>query len=269
LTRSLARLFAAAALTLCLAPAAFAQDDDPAVLKPAEPDFALGSLPTNLRLPLYKSAFRLTHRFLGPLDENGIGDLWGMDQGAQIGLEYRFGIIKNVQIGFLRTSDKTIDLFSQYSVTRQEHGALPLDISAVFAIEGTNNFQDSYSPSLGAIIGRRLGDHGALYLTPMWVNNSNAQPQELVEDNDTIIMGIGGRFRIRPTVYLVAEVTPRLSGYKPNTNQATFAIEKRAGGHMFQLNFSNGFATMPASLARGAFSNDHWYMGFNLARKFY
>ena len=103
----------------------------------------------------------------------------------------------------------------------------------------------------------------------MWVNNSNAQPQELVEDNDTIIMGIGGRFRIRPTVYLVAEVTPRLSGYQPNTNQATFAIEKRAGGHMFQLNFSNGFATMPASLARGAYSNDHWYMGFNLARKFY
>jgi hypothetical protein len=267
-TRSLARLFAAAAITLCLAPAALAQDDDdPAVLKPAEPDFALGSLPTNLRLPLYKSAFRLTHRFQGPLDENGIGDLWGMDQGAQIGLEYRFGIIKNGQIGFYRTSDKTIDLFSQYSVTRQEHGLL--DISAVFAIEGTNNFQDSYSPSLGAVVSRRLGDHGALYLTPMWVNNTNAQPQELVDDNDTIIMGIGGRFRIRPTVYLVAEVTPRLSGYKPNTNQATFAIEKRAGGHMFQLNFSNGFATMPASLARGAFSNDHWYMGFNLTRKFY
>ena len=268
MTRSLARLFAAAAITLCLAPAALAQDDDdPAVLKPAEPDFALGSLPTNLRLPLYKSAFRLTHRFQGPLDENGIGDLWGMDQGAQIGLEYRFGIIRNGQIGFYRTSDKTIDLFSQYSVTRQEHGLL--DISAVFAIEGTNNFQDSYSPSLGAVVSRRLGDHGALYLTPMWVNNTNAQPQELVDDNDTIIMGIGGRFRIRPTVYLVAEVTPRLSGYKPNTNQATFAIEKRAGGHMFQLNFSNGFATMPASLARGAFSNDHWYMGFNLTRKFY
>jgi len=267
-TRSLARLFAAAAITLCLAPAAFAQDDDdPAVLKPAEPDFALGSLPTNLRLPLYKSAFRLTHRFQGPLDENGIGDLWGMDQGAQIGLEYRFGIIKNGQIGFYRTSDKTIDLFSQYSVTRQEHGLL--DISAVFAIEGTNNFQDSYSPSLGAVVSRRLGDHGALYLTPMWVNNTNAEPQELVDDNDTVIMGIGGRFRIRPTVYLVAEVTPRLSGYKPNTNQATFAIEKRAGGHMFQLNFSNGFATMPASLARGAYSNDHWYMGFNLTRKFY
>ena len=270
MTRPFARLLTAAALTLCLAPAAFAQDDDdPAVLKPAEPDYTLGALPTNLRLPKYKSAFRVTHRFLGPLDENGIGDLWGMDVGAQIGLEYRFGIIKNGQIGVYRTSDKTIDLFSQYSVTRQEHGALPLDISATFSIEGTNNFQDSYSPSLGAIVSRRFGDLGALYLTPAWVNNSNAEPDELVDNNDTFLMGIGGRFRIRPTVYLMAEVTPRLSGYKPNTSQATFAIEKRVGGHMFQLNFSNGVATMPASLARGAYSNDHWYMGFNITRKFF
>jgi len=262
-------LFTAAALTLCLAPAAFAQDDDDAVLKPAEPDFTLGSLPTNLRLPKYKSMFRLTHRFLGPLSDNGIGDLWGMDSGAQVGLEYRFGIIKNGQIGFYRTSDKTIDLFAQYGVLRQERSALPLDLSALFAIEGTNNFQDSYSPSIGAVISRRLGDVAALYLSPMWVNNTNTLPQELADNNDTVIMGIGGRVRIRPTVYLMAEVTPRLSGYKPNTNQATFGIEKRAGGHMFQLNFSNGFATTPAALARGAYNTDDWYLGFNLTRKFY
>jgi len=267
--RSLTRLLTAAALTLCLAPAAFAQDDDDSVLKPAEPDFTLGSLPTNLRLPKYKSAFRVTHRFQGPLDENGIGDLWGIDQGAQIGLEYRFGIIKNGQIGFYRTSDKTIDLFAQYGVLRQERSKLPLDLSAVFAIEGTNNFQDSYSPSLGAIISRRLGDVAALYLTPMWVNNTNSLPSEVVDDNDTVILGIGGRVRVRPTVYLMAEVTPRLSGYKPNTNQATFAIEKRVGGHMFQLNVSNGFATMPASMARGAINTDDWYLGFNISRKFF
>jgi hypothetical protein len=26
---------------------------------------------------------------------------------------------------------------------------------------------------------------------------------------------------------------------------------------------------MPASIARGALSNDHWYLGFNITRKFY
>jgi hypothetical protein len=266
-TRSFVRLFAAAALSVCLAPAAFAQDDDDAVLKPAEPDFMLLSLPTSLRLPKFKSSFLVTHRFLGPLKDSGIEDLFGMDAGAQIGLEYRFGIIKNGQIGFYRTSDRTIDLFAQYGILRQ--GASPIDLSATVAIEGTNNFQDSYSPSIGVIVSRRLGEFAALYVEPFWVNNTNTLPSEVVDDNDTLMVGVGGRFRIRPTVYLVAEVTPRVGGYKPNTNQASFGIEKRAGGHMFQLNVSNGFATMPASLGRGAFSNDNWYLGFNLARKFY
>jgi hypothetical protein len=50
---------------------------------------------------------------------------------------------------------------------------------------------------------------------------------------------------------------------------ASFALEKRAGGHMFQLNFSNGFGTTMSQLARGGFTNDDWYLGFNISRKFF
>lgn len=267
LTRSLVRLVAASALALCLAPAAFAQDDDDSVLKPAEPDFTLVSLPTALRLPVYGSAFRVTHRFQGPLKDSGISDLFGMDQGAQIGLEYRFGIVKNGQIGFYRLSDKTIAMFANYGILRQ--GKSPVELAAAFTVEGTNNFKDSYSPSIAAVISRRIGDVAALYVEPTWVNNTNSLPKEVVDNNDTMTVGLGARIRIMPTVYVVAEVTPRASGYKPGSNQTSFAIEKRAGGHMFQLNISNGPASTPANLARGAFSNDNWYLGFNLARKFY
>ena len=268
MTRSLVRLFAASALALCLAPAAFAQDDDDAVLKPAEPDFTLVNLPTALRLPVYKSSFRVTHRFDGPLRGSGLEDLFGLDEGAQIGLEYRFGIIKNGQIGFLRLSNKTIDLFADYGVLRQGKSS-PVEVSASLAIEGTNNFKDSYSPSVGVVISRRIREAVALYVEPTWVNNTNALPKEVVDHNDTVYVGVGARVRIRPTVYVVAEVVPRTGGYKPGTNQASFAIEKRAGGHMFQLNVSNGAAASPAALATGAFSKDNWYLGFNLARKFY
>jgi hypothetical protein len=52
------------------APAAsVVQQDDDAVLVLAEPDFAVVNLPTTLRLPRYKSNFRITHRFAGKLDE--------------------------------------------------------------------------------------------------------------------------------------------------------------------------------------------------------
>jgi hypothetical protein len=142
-------------------------------------------------------------------------------------------------------------------------------VSAIVAMDGTNNFQDSYSPALGAIVSRRIGDIASLYVQPMWVNNTNQEPSEVVDDNDTFVIGLGGRLRIRPTVYVTAEWAPRAAGFKPGVSHASFAIEKRAGGHLFQLNFSNSFATTPGQLARGGFTNEDWYLGFNISRKFF
>lgn len=266
-----ALLFAAA---LALLPAAArGQSDDPAALKLAEPDFTLVSLPTSLRLPKFGSAFRVTHRFIRSLGEGDFGDLagdlFGIDTGAAIGLEYRFGIVPNGQIGLHRTNDKkTIEFFAQYDLLRQGT-RLPVEISALAAIEGTDNFKDSYSPSLGAIVSRTFGEVAAVYVEPIWVNNSNNLPSELVDHNDTFMVGLGTRVRIRPTVYLVGEFVPRASGYKPNAHHGSFAIEKRAGGHMFQLNFSDSFGTTFANLARGGASVHDWFMGFNISRKFF
>ena len=77
-------------------------------------------------------------------------------------------------------------------------------------IDGTNNFTDSYTPALGVVVSRELGGYGAIYVEPMWVNNSNPLPSELTDDNDTFTLGIGARLRIRPTVYLVGEFIPRV-----------------------------------------------------------
>jgi hypothetical protein len=71
------------------APPARAADED-MNLRPAEPDFTLIALPTALRVPRFKSAFRVTHRFTQPLNASVgdvAGNLFGLDSGAQIGLE--------------------------------------------------------------------------------------------------------------------------------------------------------------------------------------
>ena len=49
----------------------------------------------------------------------------------------------------------------------------------------------------------------------------------------------------------------------------SFAVEKRAGGHLFQLTFTNYYATTLRQIAQGAPNNDNWYLGFNLSRKFF
>ncbi len=241
-------------------------------VNPSEPDFTLIALPTTLRLPRFASAFRVTHRFTRPLGSGSFGDLasdfFGFDSGAQIGLEYRFGILPATEIGIHRTSNRTIEFFLQRGVFRQG-GRAPVSVDALLTAEGTNNFRDSYSPSIGAVISRRFGRHGAVYVEPIWVNNSNALPSEVVNDNSTFMVGLGARARIRPTVYVVAEAAPRASGYARDTTYASFAIEKRVGGHAFQINFSNGFGTTMAQVARGGVGHKDWFIGFNISRKFF
>jgi hypothetical protein len=72
-----------------------------------------------------------------------------------------------------------------------------------------------------------------------------------------------------PSLYLLAEITPRLTGMDDGVSQVSFAIEMRPGGHLFQINVSNGWGTTLGQLARGGFTNENWYIGFNIARKFF
>jgi uncharacterized beta barrel domain-containing protein DUF5777 len=260
-------------------PAAAAAQPEPAdrparndrAVDPSQPDFTLITLPTTLRMPRFGSSFRVTHRFTRPLGQGDFGDLLSdglaTDGGAQIGLEYRFGLMSGTQGGVYRTSDKTIAFFVQQHIIQQGNGR-PVGIDALASVDGTNNFHDSYSPGIGAVISRTLGRHGAVYAQPIWINNTNPLPSELVDDNSTFVLGFGGRFRIRPTVYIVAEAAPRV-GYRPDTTHASFAIEKRAGGHSFQLNFSNGVGSTLSQVARGGATDDRWYFGFNISRKFF
>ncbi len=200
-----------------------------------------------------------------------------------IGLEYRFGLMRGLQVGIYRTSvSKTIEFFSQYSLLQQREGS-PLDIGVIASIEGTNNFMDtgdpddpenpeilaSYSPAIGVVVTRELGNSGALYFEPIWVNNTNPQPGEVVDDNDTFLFGLGARIRIRPTVYLVGEFIPRI-GYDPRP--ALRHVRDRETGRrthlpaqfLERLRHDDG-ADRPRRHEEG----DDWFLGFNISRKFF
>ena len=253
-----------------------AQDEE---VDPLEPDFTVVNLPTTLRLPRHGAAFRLTHRFTRPLGEGSFGDLvksfFSFDSAAQVGLELRFGLFAGTQLGVYRTNDRAIDFFVKQDVLRQN--GHPVGISILGAVEGQDNFSEEYSPGVAVVVSRKLGQRAAVYAEPAWVGNT-ARPGEPADHDSTVFVGLGARVRLGSSAYLVGELAPRLAGFKGTNparaseraaNHLSFGIEKRVGGHSFQLNFSNYFATTLATIARGAASGDDWHIGFNLSRKFF
>lgn len=252
-------------------PPAITQDDDPdRDINRAQPDFTIVSLPTTLRLPARKSAFRITHRFGRPLGAGDFSDLledfFGFDSGATIGFEYRYGLLRATQLAVHRTNNRTIQFMLEREVVGQTE-SFPLGISVVGSVEGTNNFRDSYSPALGVLLSREVSDRAAVYVEPFWVNNTNPLPGELTDDNDSVMVGLGARLRLTRGLYGVFEIVPRVTGFDPGDRQVAFGLEKRAGGHSFQINVGNAFGTTFAQMARGGTTD--WYIGFNLSRKFY
>lgn len=238
-------------------------------IDPVEPDFVVVNLPTTARLPKGKLVFRVTHRFSDGLGEGAFGDLaanlFSLDGGAQSGLELRYGLLRGTQLAVHRTSDRTIAFLLEQSLLRQ--GRTPLSLQADLAIEGLNNFSEEFSPRVGVTLSRRLWERAALYVAPAFVGNTNPFS---TGDNSSFVLGVGGRLRLTENTSLLAEAHPRLAGYDGGRDPLlAFGIERRVGGHCFQLNVGNDLGTTPAQLARGQVGKEDWFLGFNISRKFY
>ena len=284
------------------APTPDPRDERDMALNLVEPDFTTVNLPATLRLPRMKSAFRVTHRFARSLSDGSFGDLasdlFGIDRGALIGLEYRIGIMRGLQAGINRTSaGKAIQFFGQYDAVRQSD-AMPVTVDILASIEGLNNFHkgtvvdaedNEYATAVGVLLSRTIGNRAAFYFQPSFIYHSNTYTTagclEHLEhghdipgctnstitgvDSNTLLVGLSSRVRVSQNVYLLGSWAPRASGFRPGASLKTFGIEKRLGGHAFQLNFSNSLGTTLAEHARGASNNSDWFMGFNISRKFF
>jgi hypothetical protein len=244
-------------------------DDDDAALQLEQPTYKLINLPTTLRLPRFRSDFELTHRFNANLRSGTFSqlasNLFGLDNGAVIGFEYRYAPVRRLQLAAYRVSfEKTFQFYAKYDGWRQLE-RMPVSISVIASVEGADNFQERRAPAVGVTVGRSFGSRAAAYAMPMWVHNTAAL---LGEDRDTVLVGLGGRFRLLQTVYVVGEVAPRVDGYAPGRAGFGFGLEKRAGGHVFQVNFSNTQGSTFGQLARGG-NPQALYAGFNISRKFF
>ena len=180
----------------------------------------------------------------------------------------------------------------------------PLALSTYASIEGDDNFTEHFTYNIQAMLGRSVTKYVNLFFAPAIHLNANGQrrfnpkpqdffpPVPLAADfklgKHTGSFGFGVNARIRPSVSLLFEYTPRvgfkLGRVRPlftagritdfiNESEAEigFGIEKDIGRHAFSLTFSN---TQTTTTSRYNSSNlvlppKRFIIGFNLYRRFF
>lgn len=253
---------------------------------PVQAELNLINIPTTKSIQRHHSYFRLTHRFARDLRRGDFGqlasDLFSLDNGAVIGVEYRFGITDTLHAGANRSMlSKTIQIFGRWDALRQGD-SMPVSVSATGSYEGQNNLRQDYQPGAALTISRTFGDAVALYATPAFVWDTRAvdfieghedhdhelgEVDEHAHHPNTAFVGLGARLRFSTSGYIVGEYSPRVYGYDPNRAVWGVAIEKRTDGHTLQLNFTNAFGTTLGQISRGGSPHDI-YLGFNITRQF-
>ncbi len=186
-----------------------------------------------------------------------------------------------------------------------EKGHSPVALSTYASIEGDENFSQHYTYNLQTMLARSVTKYVNLFFSPAVHFNANGQrrfdpratdffpPAPVADtfrqDKHAASFGFGVNARIKPTVSLLFEYTPRV-GFKlgrvrpifnsnftrivgfSNESEAEigFGIQKDIGRHTFSLTFSN---TQTTTTARYNSSNlvlppKKFIIGFNLYRRF-
>jgi len=279
--------------------------------KPPEPyDYRIVNVPTPKRVPRHSLSVNFTHRFQQPIKplKDSDDDLLGLDSFAVSSFGLTYGITDKLYASVYRsplcqgTLCKTIEIGLGYHLL-DEAGRSPLALSAYASVEGDDNFRRRFTYNLQAMIGRSVTKYANVFFSPAVHINANGngrfnpRPEDIPPDlpagdfrlgTHTGSFGFGVNGRIRPTVSLLFEYTPRV-GFKlgeinvvtddqtgeilrlENNSEAEigFGVEKRIGRHVFSLTFSN---TQTTTTSRYNSSNlvlppKRFSIGFNIYRR--
>ena len=124
-------------------------------------------------------------------------------------------------------------------------------------------------PGSACVVSRELGDRGGALRRADLGQQHQPVPDELVDDNDTFIIGLGARVpRAAATPTCVVEGSPRVGGYDPGDDACQLRHrEARRRPHVpAELLERLRHDVRPDGARRHV--NDDWYIGFNISRKF-
>ena len=230
----------------------------------------LVNLPTTTTIDAKDVLFRISHRFYGPVAE-GYDTFFGLDSGANVLFSLGYGITDRLSISVGRAR-----LYSEWELgldwlVLEQGGNTGLPFSATLhagadwvTMEGSGTVKGSFQVSLARQVNKRL----SLLVVPAFATNTNFWE---LDPRGTFSLGLGSRYMIFNELSVILEWIPVLSGYKDVQNGWGFGIEKKIGGHVFQVVLTNAFGLTGSQFVPGGdlrLQDLDFRIGFNIFRTF-
>jgi hypothetical protein len=235
------------------------------------------NLPTTQTTEKGHFLFRISHRYL-PAVRSGYDSFYGVDGPSFILLSIGYGINDNLSITLGRSNLYQEAELSLHWLIFEQGKKTSMPFTAALHWGGSwvtqsqpgkeifqsKNFKFNLQLSLSHQISNKL----SLLLVPAYSSNTNHwEPSS----EGTLALGVGGRFILVKDIALIGEWIPVLSGYKANSNGWGWGIEKKIGGHVFQIFILNSFGLTSDQFIPGGdlrLSNNDFRIGFNIFRSF-
>jgi len=275
-------------------------------------DYRLVNVPTPKRVLRHSLNLYFTHRFSEPVKplNQSARDLLGLDSFAVSSFGLFYGVTDKLYVSAYRSPIcqkglcRTIEIGAGYHWL-DEDSRSPIALSTYASIEGDDNFSQNYTYNLQMMFARSVTKYVHLIFSPAVHLNANGQRRFDPRETDFFppapiadtfrqpkhagSFGFGVNARIRPSVSLLFEYTPRVGfklgrvdpifdststriiGFHTDSEaELGFGIQKDIGRHTFSLTFSN---TQTTTTSRYNSSNlvlppTRFIIGFNLYRRF-
>lgn len=238
--------------------------------KPAFWGTRLISLPTTTTPDKGDVLVRISHRFLGPVDR-GFDDLFGLDDGANILFSLGYGITDHLTVSIGRARlYKEFEFSADWLIAEQGLTArLPFSAALHAGVDlATASSPDETKLFASLSLSRQLTKRLSILAVPAFVTNANHLD---LDPESTFSLGLGARYMIFEDFSVTAEWVPVLAGYKDVESGWGLGIEKKIGGHVFQVFVTNAFGLTAAQALPGGdllLGDFDFRIGFNIFRTF-
>jgi hypothetical protein len=238
-------------------------------------DDLLFNVPSGRRVDRHSLTVNFTHRFPYEAAFTGPGrgaTLLGLDDFAIPSLGFRYGVTSKFSVFAYRSPSiigRPIELMAAYNFLDENDGK-PLNAAVRFSVDGQNDFSNNFAENFELILSRSVTRHAQLYAVPTYtihqrplISNPGAAIADSMPNEPCSApraVGIAASFNarpcantfslaaaiavdIRPTVALIAEVTPTLVNGRDlaiHRPEYAFGIQKKIWRHAFTFGFSNG-----------------------------